>query len=45
MKNSIFFTDDLQINVEKAREMNISAFKFEGLQKLKRDLSLAGVRY
>jgi len=41
----IFFTDDLQINVEKAREMNISAFKFEGLQKLKRDLSLAGVRY
>ncbi|MGE4385288.1 MAG: HAD family hydrolase [Endomicrobiaceae bacterium] len=41
----IFFTDDLSVNVDKAREMKISAFKFDGLSKLKRDLSFAGVKY
>lgn len=41
----IFFTDDLSVNIDKAKEMKISAFKFEGLSKLKHDLSFAGVQY
>lgn len=40
---SIFFTDDLEKNINSAKELNISAFKFEGLKKLKEDLSSLGV--
>jgi len=43
--NKIFFTDDLDINVETAKQLKISAFKFEGLLKLKHDLTLVGVKY
>jgi putative hydrolase of the HAD superfamily len=43
--NKIFFTDDLAINVETAKKLKISAFKFEGLLKLKQDLTLSGVKY
>ncbi|MDD5020771.1 MAG: HAD hydrolase-like protein [Endomicrobiaceae bacterium] len=39
----IFFTDDLDKNINSAKELNISAFKFEGLEKLKEDLNSLGV--
>jgi putative hydrolase of the HAD superfamily len=41
--SSIFFTDDLDKNINSAKELNISAFKFEGLEKLKEDLNSLGV--
>jgi len=40
---NIFFTDDLEKNINAARGLNISAFKFEGLAKLKKDLNSQGV--
>lgn len=39
----IFFTDDLEKNINSAKELNISAFKFDGLKKLKEDLNSLGV--
>ena len=39
----IFFTDDLEKNINSAKELNISAFKFDGLKKLKEDLNSVGV--
>lgn len=39
----IFFTDDLEQNINSAKELNISAFKFNGLKKLKEDLNYMGV--
>ena len=40
----LFFTDDLDINVIAAKKAGINAFVFKNLEKLKKDLSMHGVK-
>lgn len=42
--NELFFTDDLDINVNAAKKAGINAFVFKNLEKLKKDLSINGVK-
>lgn len=42
--NELFFTDDLDINVISAKKTGINAFVFKNLEKLKKDLSMHGVK-
>lgn len=42
---NIFFTDDLEKNIISARATGINAYRFEGLEKLKKDLNSLGVKF
>lgn len=41
--DELFFTDDLDINVDAAKKAGINAFAFKNLEKLKKDLLTLGV--